>query len=127
MGNETLEHQTNFSNIDSEKIVGNARQNQVIGNNFDDKIRKAVDNAVMTVENRMQDAILTAMHKMVIPGVEMALRLITGSSGREPNSIVQNPDRRDFPENTGNTPLMSASSPLDLNIDQDRIDETHNV
>ena len=66
-GNGKFEHQTNGLYNDSERIVGNASQNQVIGNNIDDKIRKAVDNAVMIVENRMQYAILTAMDTVVIP------------------------------------------------------------
>ena len=37
---------------------------------------------------------------------------------QEPNGVVQNPDRRDFTGNTENTPLMSASSWLGLNIKQ---------
>ena len=52
--NVTLESQTDghFSNL--EKIVDgeiSACQNQVTGNNIDDKIRKVVDNAIKTVEN----------------------------------------------------------------------------
>ena len=42
-------------------------------------------------------------------------------------SVIQNPDRRDFTGNTENTPFMSASSRLDLNIDQDRIDESRDI
>ena len=38
----------------------------------------------------------------------MAVRLITGSSGNEPNSIVKNPDRRDLMENSEKTPLRLA-------------------
>ena len=93
---------------------------------MDYKIRRAVDNAVSTVENRMDDAILTAMDKVVIPRIEMAVKSITSSSGHGPNSDVQNPDRRDFLENAGNSPFMSASSRFDLNRNQDRNDETHN-
>ena len=122
-----LEHQTNGLYNDSERIFGNTSQNLVIGNNIDNKIRKLIDNAVMTVENCMQDAILTAMDKMVIPRVEMPVRSITGSSGHGPNCVVQKPDRRDFTGSTENTPLMSASSRLDLNVDQDGIDETRDV
>ena len=127
MGNDTLKHQTNGPFKDSEINFGNASQNQVIRNNNDDKMRKMVDNAVMTVENPMQDAILTAMDKMVIPRVEMAGRSITGSSGHGHNCVVQNSDRRDFTWITVNTPLLSAYSRLDLNIDQDRIDESRDV
>ena len=78
----------------------------------------------------MHDAILTAINYVVLPRVEMAVRSITGSSGNGPNStnsIVQHPDRRDFTRNTENTPLRSASSRLDLNIDQDIIDETRDI
>ena len=75
----------------------------------------------------MHDVILTAMSHEVIPRVEMAVRLITGPSGNGPNSIVQNPDRRDFTGNTENTPLRSASSRLDLNFEQDEIDESPDI
>ena len=72
-------------------------------------------------------AILTAMDKVVIPRVELAVRSITESSGRRPSNVVQNPDRRDFTGNSENTPLMSASSRMDLNVDQDKNDETRIV
>ena len=58
-----------------------ASQAQVIEKNITDKIRKEVDHAVMAVENRVHDAILTAMDNVVILLVEMAVRSITESSG----------------------------------------------
>ena len=67
------------------------------------------------------------MDNAVIPRVEMAVRLITGSPGQGPSSVSQNPGGRDFTKNTENTPLMSAYSRLDLNINQDRDDETRSV
>ena len=127
---ETSEPHVNARYNNAEKNINGERracQNQVIENNIDDKIRKAVDNAVMTVGNRMHDAILSAMDIIVIPRVEMAVRSITGSSVQGPSSVVQNPDRRDFTGNTENTPLMLASSRLDLNVDQDTDDEIRNV
>ena len=75
----------------------------------------------------MQDAILTAINDVVIRRVEMAVRSITGSSGNGRNSIVQNPDGKDFTGNTKNTPLRSASSRLDLNIEHDEIAETRDI
>ena len=111
MENETLEQQTNdHYNIPEKNVIGevSANQNQVLGNNIDDKSRKAVDSAVKTVENCMHDAILTAMDNVVIPRVEMAVRSITGSSRHGPNDAVQNADRRDFIGNTENTPLKSV-------------------
>ena len=74
----------------------------------------------------MHNAILTTIHKMIIPKFEMAVRSITGLSRHGPNREVLYPDRRDFLGNAGNTPLMSASSRLDLNTNQDRNDETRN-
>ena len=127
MGNDTLAHQTNGLHNVSEWIVGTASRNQVIGRSIDEKIRKAVDDDVMTDKNCMRDVILTAIDKVVIPRVEMAVRSITGSSRHGPNSVVQNSDRKDFTGNTENTPLMSTSSRLDLNIDYGRIDETRHV
>ena len=75
----------------------------------------------------MHDAILTAMYDMVIPRVEMAAKLITHSSGNGDNSTIRNPDRRDFTWNTEISPLRSASSRLELNIEQDEIDETRDI
>ena len=57
----------------------------------------------------------------------MAVRSVTGSSGRGPNSVALNLNRRDFSGNTENTPLMSASSLVDLSIDQHRNDENCNI
>ena len=81
----------------------------------------------MTVANGMHDAILTAMDNVVIPRVEKAVRSIAQSSGRGRSSVVQKPDRWDSTGSTENTPLMSASSRIDSNIDPDRNDETRNV
>ena len=80
----------------------------------------------MTVENRMHDAILTAIDNVVIPRVETAVKAITGSTGHGTNGEVQNSDRRDFIGNIRNTPLVSASSRLDLDAELNRNDESRN-
>ena len=64
---------------------------------------------------------------VVTPRIEKAVRSITGSSGRGPNSVAQNPDQRGFSGNMEETPLTTASSRADLNIDQDGNDETCSV
>ena len=69
---------------------------------------------------------MTAMHKLVIPRVETAVRSITGLRRHGSFSDVQNPDRGDFLGNAGNTPLMPASRQLDLNANQNKNDETRN-
>ena len=125
--NKKLEQQASGRHRNFEMIVENASENQFIGNKTDDRIRDAVDSAVMAVENRMHDAILTAVNDVVIPRVEMAVISSTGSSRNGPNSIVHNPEWRNFTGNTENTPLKSASSRLDLKIDQDVIDENRDI
>ena len=123
---ENLEKQTNGQSNDFERVENSARQNQVIENNFDNQIRTVISGAVMTVENCMHNKILTAIDNMVIPRVKMALKSITGSTGHGTNSEVQNPDRRDFLGNIRSTPLVSASSQLDLNNQLNRNYETRN-
>ena len=54
----------------------------------------------------------------------MAVKLITGSSGKGPNCMIQNPDRRNFTGNTEATPLMSASTRFDFNIERDEVDKS---
>ena len=125
--NENSEQQASGRHRDFERIIDDASQNQVIGNNTDDRSRDVVDSAVIAVENLMHDAILTAMNDVVIPRVEIAVRSITGSSGNGRNSIFQNTDQRDFTGKTENTPLRSASTRLDLNIYQDIKDGTRDI
>ena len=74
----------------------------------------------------MHDGILTARDDAVIPRVEIAVKLITGSTGHRTNEEVQDPERRDFLGNVRSTRLMSASSRLHLDNALNRIDETHN-
>ena len=110
---ENLEPQTNsrFQNFGRVTLrEDSACQGLVFENNIDDKIRKAVDDAVNTVEYRMLDAILTAMDNVVVLRIEVVVRSITQSSGRALISIVQNPDQKDVSGNTENTLFMSATS-----------------
>ena len=81
----------------------------------------------MAVNNRVHDVILTAMDNLVIPRVVLAVRSITGSSGHGPKSVVQYPDQENSSGNMENTPLMTASSRIDTNINKDKKDETRNV
>ena len=102
------------------------RQNQVRENKIDDQITRTVSSAFKTVENYMHDAILTSIDNVVIPRTEMAVKSIKGLAGYGTASEVQNPDRRCFVGNIRNTPLMSASSQLDLDNELNRKDETRN-
>ena len=121
-----LEQRTNGQPYDFERVDNGARQNQVTENNIGSQITRVISSAVMTVENCMHDAILTAIHNAVIPRVEMAVKPNTGSTGHGTNNEDRNSDRRDFLGNNRNTPLLSASSRLDLDNELNRKDETRN-
>ena len=85
-----------------------------------------VGSAVAAVQNRMHDLILTAMNSVVMPIVGMAVKLITGSSRHGPNSIVQNPDQKDFLSGMDDIPLLTIYSRTDLNINDNENNETWN-
>ena len=67
-----------------------------MGSNTDDRIENPVDSAVISIENRMHDAVLTANNNVIIPTVEMTVRSISGSSKIGPNGIVQILDWKNF-------------------------------
>ena len=121
---EKLEQQNNAFSNDFEKIDNSVRQNQVIENRSDNQITRVVSSAVTTVEKCIHHAILTALDNVVVSRGEMAVKSITGSVGHETGSEVQNPDRIDFVRNIRNTPLMSASSHMDLDNVSNRNDAT---
>ena len=83
------------------------------------------NNAVTAVENRIYDAILTAMNNLVMPRIEMAVRSITELSGRGRNSVVQKPWSEGFFREYGKD--FSHIGWVGLNIDQNRNDETRSV
>ena len=121
---EKLEQQNSGQSNDFERVDNNARQNQIIGDYSDDQITRAVNSAFITVENRMHDLFLTAKGNEVNLRVETAVKLITVLTRHGTNGEVQKPDRRDFLGNTRKTPLMSASSWMDLDNELNRNDET---
>ena len=93
---EKLEQQTNGEPNGFEKVDKSAHQNQVIENNFDNQITKAVSSVVMTVEKVKHDAILIVIDNVILPRVEIAVKLFTASTAHGTNSEVQNPDRGDL-------------------------------
>ena len=129
VGNDNLEPQSSsLANIFGRNTIGenSASQNQVFEKNAD-RIRKAVDNAVMTVRNWVHDTIWKAVNNVIKQRVEMAVRSITESSGRRHNSAVQNLDQRENTRKTESTLPMSTSRQIDLNVDQNSNDEARNV
>ena len=62
---------------------------------LNERIDREMSNIVDTVEDRIQNAILTAIDNIVAPKVELAIRSIKASSGRDVTSVSVNSERRE--------------------------------
>ena len=62
---------------------------------FNERIDREMDNIVDTVEDRIQNEILTAIDNIVAPKIELAIRSISASSGRDVTSVSVNSERRE--------------------------------
>ena len=91
--------------------------------NIVSKVRGEVDSVMTTVETRMQGAVLFAIENLLIPRVELAMKSVNASSGREVGSVVLDPDQRDFSGNMEGL-RMTASSRTNSHKDLNRINET---
>ena len=60
------------------------------------KVRSELHSSMTIVETRVEDAVLSAIKNLVILRVELAMKLVNASSGRGVDSVVLDPDRRDF-------------------------------
>ena len=52
-----------------------------------------MSNIVDTIEDRIQNAILTAIDNIIAPKIELAIRSINSSSGRDVTSATANSER----------------------------------
>ena len=62
---------------------------------FNERVDREMNNIVDTVEDRIQNAILTALDNIVAPKIELAIRSISASSGRDVTSVSVNSERRE--------------------------------
>ena len=93
---------------DQDFTVGTSNVSSIINENvlnvktlercFNERIDREMENIVETVEDRIQNAILTAIDNIVGPKIELAIRSINASSGRDVASMSANSKRR---EHTG--------------------------
>ena len=81
------------SNNDS-VVNGNAMSVKTLERCFNERIEKEMSNIVNTVEDRIQNAILTAIENMVAPKIELAIRSMNASFGRDATSVSANSERR---------------------------------
>ena len=76
-------------------INGNAMGMKTLEKCFNERIDREMNNIVDTVEDRIQNAILTAVENIVAPKIELAIRSIYASSGRDATSVSANSERRE--------------------------------
>ena len=89
---------------------------------FNERIDRELSNIVDTVEDRIQNAILTAIDSIVAHKIELVIRSINASSGRDATSVTANSERG---EHIGITaPFVNASANNDLSPISNVIDET---
>ena len=87
-----------------------------------ERIVREMNNIIDTVEDRIQNAILTAIDNIVAPKIELAIRSISSSSGRAVTSVSVNSDRR---EHAGiNASFQNASGNNDTQVISKVNDET---
>ena len=60
---------------------------------FNERIDKEMSNIVDTVEDKIQNAILTAVDNIVAPKIELAIRSISASSGWDATSVTAKSER----------------------------------
>ena len=108
IGNAVSERQENAvvieGTIDRDFTVGTSSNGSIVNGNamsvktlescFNERIDKEKRNIVDTVENRIQNAILTAIDNIVTPKIELAMRSINASSGRDATSVSATSERR---------------------------------
>ena len=109
IGNAASEKQENVVVSDGTKdrdfTVGTSNNDSVINENamsvktlercFNERIDRQMSNIVDIVEDRIQNAILTTIDNIVTPKVELAIRSINASSGRDATGVSASSERRE--------------------------------
>ena len=80
------------SNNDS-VVNGNAMSVKTLERCFIERIDREMSNIVDTVEDRIQNAVLTAIEIIVARKIELAIRSINASSGRDATSVSATSER----------------------------------
>ena len=110
IGNTASERQENIvanqGTNDRDFTVGTSSNNMTINESamsvktlercYNERIDREKSNIVDTVEGRIQNAILTAIDNIVAPKVELAIRSMNASSGRDATSVCANSEGREL-------------------------------
>ena len=140
IGNAVSERQenavVNMGTNDRDFTVSNSSNNTAVNENamnvktlerrFNERIDREMSNIVDTVEDRIQNAILTAIENIVAPKIELAIRSKNASSGRDVTSVIANSERgervginasfENASENNNTLHVPSVSDETRLNI-----------
>ena len=98
-GNVVVNEGTNdrdftLSNSSNNTAVNESAMNvKTLERCFNERIDREMNNIVDTVEDRIQNAILTAIENIIAPKIELAVRSINASSGRDVTSVTANLER----------------------------------
>ena len=113
------------SNNDS-VVNGNAMSMKTLERCFNELIDREMNNIVDTVEDRIQNAILTAIETIVTPKIELAIRSINAYSGRDATSVCADSERK---ERVGINASFENASKNNDTLDVSNVnDETrHNI
>ena len=108
IGNAANERQENVvvneGTKDQDFTVGTSNVSSIVDENalnvktlercFNERIDREMNNIIETVEDRIQNAILTAIDNIFAPKIELAIRSISTSSERHATSVSANSERR---------------------------------
>ena len=107
IGNAVSERQQNVvvneGTNDRDFTVSNSSNNTAVNESvvnvktlercYNERIDRKMNNIVDTVEDRIQNAILTAIENIVAPKIELAIRSMNASSGWDATSVTANSER----------------------------------
>ena len=84
---------------------------------FNERIEREMSHIIDTVENIKQNAILTVIDKIVAPKIELVIKSVNASSGRDVTSVVANSERGEhvgikasFENASGNNNTLGVSN-----------------
>ena len=102
---------------DSSIVNGNTMSVKTLERCFNERIDREMSNIVDKVEDRIRNAILIAIENIVAPTIELPIRSINASSGRDETSVSAKSERREhvgistsFENASGNTDTLGVSN-----------------
>ena len=85
--------------VGTSNVISNVNENalkvKTLERCFVERIDREMSKIVDTVEDRIENAILTAIDNIVAPQIELAIRSINASSGRDVTSVSASSERRE--------------------------------